>query len=405
MNYDDDLADFIRAGARSAQTFAELVAQAAGAYPLKVLRVAQKLGINLPMGPSEHLRTQLGPAIHPLDYDWRFGATTVARMRSLLQQEAASVALICCPSIATEVVGTRTALVDRNAAWKQWIDPQVEFAATDVGEHPQSWRGAFDAVLLDPPWYPAEFHRGIRTAAMIVRRGGIVFVSWPGAGTRPGLSSERATFLAHAKALGLALSSTEIGGLAYATPFFEGAALRASGLPVLAEWRRADLMRFVRDNANGDSNSPEPTDGIAAQSSAWDGGELGHFPVRLHRERSESVDPRLVSLVDGDVLRSVSRRDPARVAARVWTAGNRIFGCDRPDLVAAILRGRASDPILEVQCTIGRALSSDESRFVEEAMVQIRRLEAIEASEYDLLHGISDRTDESREFSAGVRKE
>jgi hypothetical protein len=47
----------------------------------------------------------------------------------------------------------------------------------------------------------------------------------------------------------------------------------------------------------------------------------------------------LVSLIEGDILPTVSRRDPRRRLADVWTSGNRIFRTGNPQLVleAAIL--------------------------------------------------------------------
>ena len=50
-------------------------------------------------------------------------------------------------------------------------------------------------------------------------------------------------------------------------------------------------------------------------------------------------DARLTSLIDGDILPTVSRRDRRRGAANIWTSGNRIFHADNPQLVleAALL--------------------------------------------------------------------
>jgi hypothetical protein len=41
----------------------------------------------------------------------------------------------------------------------------------------------------------------------------------------------------------------------------------------------------------------------------------------------------LIPWIDGDVLPSVSRRDPRRRLAHVWTSGNRVFRTDNPELV------------------------------------------------------------------------
>ena len=54
-------------------------------------------------------------------------------------------------------------------------------------------------------------------------------------------------------------------------------------------------------------------------------------------EPDEGSDPSLVQLVVGDVLPTVSRRDPRRSSARLWTSGNRIFGCAAPHALARLL--------------------------------------------------------------------
>jgi hypothetical protein len=42
-------------------------------------------------------------------------------------------------------------------------------------------------------------------------------------------------------------------------------------------------------------------------------------------------------LVEGDILPSVSRRDLRRSQARLWTSGNRVFGCAAPSLLLRVL--------------------------------------------------------------------
>ena len=44
-------------------------------------------------------------------------------------------------------------------------------------------------------------------------------------------------------------------------------------------------------------------------------------------------------IVPNDVLPSVSRRDPRRDGANVWTSGNRIFGCDGTATLATVIDG------------------------------------------------------------------
>jgi hypothetical protein len=59
-------------------------------------------------------------------------------------------------------------------------------------------------------------------------------------------------------------------------------------------------------------------------------------------EQCERADPQLKHLVNGDVLPSVSRRDPVRHTVTVWTTSNRVFGCRSPRLLADIAVALAS---------------------------------------------------------------
>src|SRR5712691_8552322 len=65
----------------------------------------------------------------------------------------------------------------------------------------------------------------------------------------------------------------------------------------------------------------------------------------------------LRSIVPGDVLSSISRRDPRRRKAAVWTSGNRLFGTDRPDLVllAGARVSRAPAPPIEAPTRLSLA--------------------------------------------------
>jgi hypothetical protein len=383
-----ELERLVSEAASSASTLSELVARSRGAFPTEVLTEARRLGLDVELGPSELLEVRPGPPIHPLDYDWRFNARTVGYLRAALTSVGTSTAFVCCPSLCVETTGLRrTALVDRNALWTTWVSSEVEFVVADLSQTPDDWQDAFDAVMLDPPWYEDEFRRGLVTAARLVRDGGMIFVSWPAHATRPFLRDELSRFLAFANALGLELESVDESVLTYATPFFEGVSMRAAGLPVLAAWRQADLIRFVRRKRVHGSHD----DGSVQRPPLieWTNHHVGRLQIRLAKHGTSVVDPRLVSLVEGDILRSVSRRDPVRASARAWTGANRIFHCDTPDLLATVVQHLFEGPVPHLEAKFGRTLTSDERGLVEEAAVQIRNLEAREANEYDLLHGIT----------------
>jgi hypothetical protein len=83
--------------------------------------------------------------------------------------------------------------------------------------------------------------------------------------------------------------------------------------------------------------------------------------VRIRQPNlSGFADPSLVSVVPGDVLQSVSRRDSRRRLADVWTSGNRIFACQGRGVLQQILRAVAvgRSPYEAVALALERPLSS-----------------------------------------------
>jgi len=106
------------------------------------------------------------------------------------------------------------------------------------------------------------------------------------------------------------------------------------------------------------------------------------------------ASPVLRSIIPGDVLPSVSRRDPRRNDATVWTSGNRIFGCDGTATLATIIEGinAGEAPDITVGVQQGRALTSSERILVAEAVQQVRNVVQWESAEFrnsDAINGIS----------------
>ena len=151
--------------------------------------------------------------------------------------------------------------------------------------------------------------------------------------------------------------------MTYVTPPFEANAFRAAGLAGLVpdDWRRGDLMVFQRRAL---ALGARPTAGTSEEE-RWETFERGGVVIRVTDQADEGDDPRLVSIVAGDVLGTVSRRDARRAKARVWTTGNRIFGCGAPATLRRVLRGE----------TVGSDLA-------DEALAMIERVVETERAEY-----------------------
>jgi hypothetical protein len=118
--------------------------------------------------------TQLFASPHPLDFDWRFDASTVAKLFELVRER--NVLALGVPSIARriEASGGRVLLVDRQPI--QNVRNQFVSNIPTLGVP----EGAFDIAIVDAPWYPRDFVDWVLTAARAVRCQGQIFASvWP----------------------------------------------------------------------------------------------------------------------------------------------------------------------------------------------------------------------------------
>lgn len=352
---EERLAELIRLGERE---FGSLVSRLPGVYPTDALAGLQRLQARrdlnghpvalidsslLDRSPQAWGSVELGlPHPHPLDYEWRFGPEGVALLAdrcNRLTKPSDHVALVATPTVAmtrgaifrnrpVTYIGADTSLLARHS------QPSHIHAARHANllEVNQSTR-RFAAVVMDPPWYDEHLQRFLWFAASAAHLGGVLLLAMPALGTRPGVAEEHARCLTWCSQLGFELEHLEPGTLPYETPLFERNALRAAGiLNIPAHWRRGDLWILRKVKAN---RATWPGD---LARSAWTEYRFG--PVRLRVDRGTGVssgDPALVSLLPGDVLPTVSRRDVRRQLARVWTTGNRVFGCSNPDEFARIL--------------------------------------------------------------------
>lgn len=207
-----------------------------------------------------------------------------------------------------------------------------------------------------------------------------MLVSLPPLGTRPGMATERAEFLALAEELGLRRVRLDEGALPYLSPPFEQNALRADGMPgVPVDWRRGDLAVFARIRV---VQRPRPV--APPFEKTWHEADVLGVRVRM-RPQSEPgfVDPRLVTLVACDILPTVSRRDLRRRDADVWTTGNRVFRCRGTGILLRVFEalGAAQPPTERVAGALGRNLGSEEADLVKQAAEQAANLVSMEQDE------------------------
>jgi hypothetical protein len=408
MNPENSAGDFERAVedwvrhalAEGPATFAAVLRRLPGVSPADALQAIQKItsrclpegffwcGAAGETGRSENLSYSC-PAPHPLDYDWRFARVTAEVLGtrcSELAPAGGEITLLGAPSLISPIVresghagGQGITLMDGSAAVTRAVRqafPRTNVTCVDLVWGPTVARTrSAGVVMADPPWYPEHMGSFLWTAGQLCRQGGHVLISLPAVGTRPGLEAERAELLALAGSWGLRLIRWEAAALTYMSPRFEQNAHRAAGLKgVPLEWRRGDLAVFENVSV---ARAPRPV--LASQHDNWEEIAVGSTRIKLRvKADNDFCDPTLVSIVPGDILPTVSRRDARRKRADVWTSGNRVFATRSVRLVRELLLAPGSDPVMTVSNVLGRNLHRQEAILVFSAARQISDLIQIE---------------------------
>jgi hypothetical protein len=283
------------------------------------------------------------PIPHPLDYAWPFTPESLDLLTSeigTLTDSGELIAYLGAPS-AHRAAGE--ALPDRHHLLLDRDQRQVE--AANEREPGSAMRidlcrdelPTVNAALClaDPPWYPDEMSAFGNGAAHLLAPGGSLIQTFPEKLTRPGLAADRARVLADAERDGLSFDRSQ-GQCAYLTPPFEYAALAAAGLTCPPQsWRSAELLRFTKGLSR-------PRRRRLVSRESWLPVEIHEIPLRVRTDAAPVGTGLITSLIDGDVLPTVSRRDPRRRQAALWTSRNRIFGSSDPPALAELLADLAA---------------------------------------------------------------
>lgn len=398
------------------QTLAELLDYLPGAYPGDVITALDRLAVlhlvdaetraRLTRDPGQASTTastadaaEAGevreawelvlPDPHPLDFDWRWGQRTAAQllMHCLrLSRAGDTIALLGTPTLLHAAAASpqprRWVLLEASPATTAALAKIApgDVVRCDLARDELPFLDA-RVVVADPPWYPEHARVFLWAAAQLTRAGARILLAQPAVATRPGVLAERADVLAFARATGLEPVRIHSSALAYSCPPFERRALEASGLAsvVPQTWRRGDLIELRRTAAQP---APRPT---LDDGEVWKEVVLAGARIRFRLDRPTPqglpADPRLQQLVDGDVLATVSRRDPMRHHVSVWTGGNRVFGCHSPDLLAILAAALAGgySTTHAAEAHLGRLPSAPESDAIAQAIDQLTELARVEA--------------------------
>ncbi|GJJ16334.1 hypothetical protein MTY414_00070 [Mycolicibacterium mageritense] len=334
---------------------AEVCRAVHGAYPTEVLAQAailrdqgqldgdptylQHTPASLPVLESAQ---SLLPLPHPRDFEWRFSrkgcAIITDAVLSTVRTRDAPVALLGTSGYAEHIARSdlplNARLFERRAEACTVIESVGRVTVT-MGDIAQTWHlfpASFDCIIADPPWYPTTIETFIRAAAGLLAEGGTLFLCAPGLTTRPGLPAERREMLRVAAAHGLILDQLVPRALEYESPPFELSALRASGLDGFDPyWRLGDIFAFRRLPGARITATAEPGEQLSIDDS-WQEVTLGRARIRVNTSPLQPTitDQILDSVLPGDVLDSVSSRDPRRGVPNVWTTTNRVYSTKNP---------------------------------------------------------------------------
>ena len=344
----------VRAVRNGAQTFEGLLVALPSIYPTVVLAVMDGM-IGTPSVDGVVLRRMredamfarrerpsggsLLPLPHPLDFEWRFSDETCREMLIAaceITRAGETILLYGTPGLAYTAisvpvrdrrvvfVGADTVVTQRLVALNKAAGNPITIVLGG-----RAVTAASSAVLVDPPWYPDHLKPMLRSAAQACRPDGAVLVSLPPLGVRPGVALERKALERFAHRQGLDRVALEESAIGYETPFFEENALGAAGVYAPRAWRRGDLGVYRRRRGPAhESVTP------ASRRESWLEVGIDGMRLRVRLAAAATVgSANLQTLVWGDVLPSVSRRDPRREKANVWTSGNRIYRADDPMVV------------------------------------------------------------------------
>jgi hypothetical protein len=262
---------------------------------------------------------------HPLDFDWRFDAPTIAMLCELLR--ARNVLALGAPSVARriEASGGRVLLVDRQPIQKVRNHLVADVLTLDALE------GGFDVAIADAPWYPRDLVDWASAGARVVRPGGQVLVSvWPPE-TRPSAVNDLSRVLAELAAWA---NVTELPiELTYETPPFELVAMSTPTSGVLARSPRHGRLVLLEVR-----REPPPVM-CRSRTVLWhrfflDGYQLAvrlglpeaaHSLIAPHPEAKEWLWP------------YVSARAPGRDRIGIWSSAGEVAQVGDPKLLISVL--------------------------------------------------------------------
>lgn len=333
------------------------------------------------------------PIPHPLDYEWRYNSETISHLLNRilrLTSEEDVILLLGTPSMMIEAINKKyprtSILIDNNPVISDLLPCNcINYSVKkcDLRTYAIEEYNA-KIVLCDSPWYVDFYEPFLCAACKACSTGGYVYLSVPPIGIRPNIDSEVKEIINFADRIGLSYHDHEHNILRYISPLFEINALRAAGIyNIPKEWRCGDLLTFKRTRVIN-FNHNISTD----KFDNWNERIIGGVRIRYrkHSDTREFKNPSLSSLIPGDILPSVSRREEIRNRADVWTSGNRIYSCEGLNIFSLVLDSivRGDSPEESVSGYLKKALLVDEIEIINGLILQIKEIINLEQKEFSL---------------------
>jgi hypothetical protein len=298
------------------------------------------------------------PVCHPCDYEWRFTADATAELCSLAcsgLEAGSTVVHVGTPStFATSLEmdsSFRHVLIERNDAVIMALNAvahtEHKIIRIDLTTDEPPVIEA-KAAVIDPPWYPVDTTIFLAATSCMSVEGARILLCQPTEATRPGVAEERAQLLAELPELGYELCEIRRSYIRYQMPHFESVSLKAAApsLEVPIDWRTGDLLILRRVGRACHITT------ATFSEAAWQESVFGPVRIKLR----STTGPDITSLVSGDVLDTVSRRDPIRVHIGMWTSGNRVFRLTNAEVIGKLIEFCHTD-FMNAQFTLKRTLA------------------------------------------------
>lgn len=315
----------------------------------------QKKIINVtPSNASLYLKKHMGyfdflKIPHPLDFEWRNSTSSLNHLINLyskLNNSTDKILLLGMPTLFATASLRDSAnditLVERNEPIIKGLKKlkynkkRFKILNANIFKINPIEIGKYNCVIMDPPWYSLYFVQFIWLASQCVKIGGTVIISLPPINTRPSIETERMEWFKFCQQQGLILENFHAQVFQYVMPFFEFNAFRAAGVEdILPNWRKGDLAIFRKVE---DKKSKRPT--LKENLPNWVEKEINsvRFRVKLNNSKKIIKELTIKHLISGDILPTVSSREPLRNIANVWTSGNRIYMVSDPNHFFKILK-------------------------------------------------------------------